>query len=210
MCAPSLLPNCNQAVPAPIRLCQRPGAIRLVDAGLGRRRRAVAAVAPRVPRLRAVARPPLRLRWAEPDRFGPPSLQRWASDSFRAVLTLVHRRALNAGYLNDLHVLEPAAAAPKWTRLAAAVGDPPTPRYALGFVAVSGALFVFGGFSETGDRGKNRDICYYMRTISSLGYCITSCLSGQRRIEKQRLQGTDLVVALRAVSDRAAERPASL
>jgi hypothetical protein len=55
------------------------------------------------------------------------------------------RRPSRPGFLNDLHVYEPAAK--KWTALSYA---PLSPRWVHGFVAAGGGLYLHGGSGYSG------------------------------------------------------------
>jgi hypothetical protein len=58
-----------------------------------------------------------------------------------------------AGYLNDLHVYDPAAGA--WTDLSAALsGTPPSPMGRHGFESAGGKLYVHGSWDDSGEGGR--------------------------------------------------------
>ncbi len=77
-------------------------------------------------------------------------------------------QCFGAGFINNLHVYDPATAA--WTDISTAInGTSPSPRYLHGFTSAGGKLYVHGGADAKGEGGLGRDQAS-VRGQAVLGY----------------------------------------
>ena len=94
------------------------------------------------------------------------------------MIPLIPTLRSRSGLLNDLHAYDPVAMA--WTDLSTAIsGEPPSPRWNLGFAAAGGRLYAHGGCSQlTGTRLCPLGPSYsdYVNDTFLFPVCLSACL----------------------------------